>query len=153
MTLFCEKYIIKSLDKEHKIFLKDEITRSNDIYRTATGRILLANMNRDEVKKIYLKHGAPMENEWSGISSYSMLLSRLSEINKKSIMVMSDEIDGEINIGISGAIYKDYQCIGAIGITTKFPENEYESFSKNENHLTEILKKAIVEINRRLSYS
>ena len=148
-----EKYIIKSLDKEHKIFLKDESIRSDDIYRTATGRIILANMDEADVKNVYAKLGAPMENEWGGITSYEELTEQLNKITKTDIIVTTHRIEQEFNIGLGGAIFKGHKCLGAVGIAAKIPETELEDFLQRKNELIETLKKGIAEINRRLSYS
>ena len=148
-----EKYIIKSLDKEHKVFLKDESIRSDDIYRTATGRILLANMNAEELKKIYAKFGAPKESEWSGIQKYDQLAEKLAKIAKREIVVTTHRFGEEISVGFGGAIFKGYQCIGAVGLAAMLSESEYEEFFKHKNELIEILKRGIAEINRRIRYS
>ena len=148
-----EKYIIKSLDKEHKVFLKDESIRSDDIYRTATGRVILANMNGADVKKIYEKLGPPKENEWSGIQTYDQLAERLAKIAKREIVVTTHRFDGVISIGLGGAIFKGSQCLGAVGLAATFSESEYEEFSTRKGELCEMLKKGIAEINRRLRYS
>ena len=148
-----EKYIIKSLDKEHKFFMKDDSIRPSNIYRTATGRIILANMDESDVKKLYEKLGAPKENEWSGINSYDQLSEQLAKITKKDIIVTEHMIDQRIHAGLGGAIFKGHKCIGAIGIAAKLKEDEYESFIQTKNEFTQILKRGIAEINRRLKYS
>ena len=148
-----EKYIIKSLDKEHKMFLKDESIRSDDIYRTATGRILLANMSEAEVKNIYDKFGAPAEHEWSGIKSYEQLLKKLAKIEKREIVITKNELEDRVIVGLGGAIFKGDRCLGAIGIAARIPTSEYVDFAQREKELTEILKRGIAEINRRLRYS
>ena len=148
-----EKYIIKSLDREHKIFLKDESIRSDDIYRTATGRIILANMNAADVKKIYEKLGAPKEHEWGGIQTYDQLTQRLAKIAKREIVVTTHTFDARISMGFGGAIFKGSQCLGAVGLAATLSESEYEEFSTRKGELCEMLKKGIAEINRRLRYS
>jgi DNA-binding IclR family transcriptional regulator len=141
------------LDKEHKVFLKDESIRSDDIYRTATGRILLANMNAEELKKIYAKFGAPKESEWSGIQKYDQLAEKLAKIAKREIVVTTHRFGEEISVGFGGAIFKGYQCIGAVGLAAMLSESEYEEFLGHKNELIEILKRGIAEINRRIRYS
>jgi IclR family acetate operon transcriptional repressor len=147
-----EKYIIKSLDKEQKIFLKDESIRSDDIYRTATGRIILANMNTPDIKSIYAKFGNPQENEWSGIKSYDQLVEQLTKISKRDIVVTMHKINQEISVGLGGAIFKGHKCLGAVGLASMLSESEYENFPQREKELTETLKRGIAEINRRLNY-
>lgn len=147
-----EKYIITLIDKERKIFKEDEAIRIDDIYRTATGRIILANMEEEGIKKIYEKYGAPKTTEWEGVDTYEKLLSALAEIGKEDIITTVEKMKWGYRIGIGGAIFVGHKCIGAIGIAFVFSDEEYSAFQAKRAEVERILRKGITEINRRLRY-
>ena len=75
-----QKYIIDYIDEENRLFEHSGSIFTDDIYRTGTGRILLAHMSRDEIVDIYGKYGNPKNEDWSGITSFSELLAGLEKI-------------------------------------------------------------------------
>lgn len=44
-----KKYIIDRIDSQHHLLEEDRDILANDIYRTATGRVLLSNMSQEDV--------------------------------------------------------------------------------------------------------
>lgn len=147
-----EKYIITLIDKERKIFKEDETIRIDDIYRTATGRVLLANMEEEDVKKIYGKYGAPKKKEWEGVDTYEKLLSALGKIGKRDIVTTVEKMEWGYRVGIGGAVFAGYKCMGAIGVAFAFSDDEYPSFEMKRSETEKMLRKGIAEINRRMSY-
>ena len=148
-----KKYIINLTDNEHKIFQNKESLRVDDIYRTATGRIILANMDREQIKSIYKKYGPPTNKEWEGVDSYEALIDELSKIGKRDIIIVSEKKDSYYLIGIGGAIFNKNTCIGAVGVAMEIPEKEYEIFPSYQTEIIQTLRKGIAEINRRLGYN
>lgn len=148
-----KKYIINLTTNEHGAFHNKEKLRVDDIYRTSTGRIILANMDRDQIKSIYQKYGAPTKNEWEGVDSYETLIDELSKIGKRDIITVSEKKDSYYLVGIGGAIFNKNTCIGAVGIAFEIPEKEYENLPSYQTDIIRTLRKGITEINRRLEYN
>lgn len=150
-----KKFIIEALDDEHTIFDNKLNIRYDDIYRTATGRILLSRMNREEIEAIYKKYLLPDKNTWKEVTSYESLLSELEKISKKDVestQTYFPEQDA-YSIGYGCPIYKKKSCIGALGVAVSLCGDEYEEFIKNEDKIIKLLKTATTEINRRINYT
>ena len=149
-----KKFIIEYFDDEHKVFGNSENIRYDDIYRTATGRAILANMNRDEIQNIYKKYGIPKENMWNEVTSYESLLHELSKIGKNGVVITTHKAAEKdfLSVGYGCAIHKRSVCIGAVGIALSMPECDYNEFTEKEQKLCRLLQKAVSEINRRLNY-
>jgi DNA-binding IclR family transcriptional regulator len=53
------KFIIDYADTEQNFFFDHTTIRTDDIYRTATGRAILSHMDRGEIERIWEKYGKP----------------------------------------------------------------------------------------------
>lgn len=150
-----KKFIIEYFDDEHKVFGNKENIRYDDIYRTATGRAILANMNSDEIQNIFKKYAIPEKNMWPEVTSYESLIHELSKIGKNGIVVTAHKANENdyLSVGYGCAIHKRGNCIGAVGIAVTVLEQEYKFFLENENKLRKLLQKAVTEISRRLNYT
>ena len=150
-----KKIIIEYFDVVHQVFGNRENIRYDDIYRTATGRAILANMNRDEIYNIFQKYGVPEKNMWEEVTSYEALIRELSKIGRKDVVITrhSFENPDKMSIGYGCAIYKKSTCIGAVGIALSMAKNEYAVFNEEEQRIISHLHKAVSEITRRMNYS
>ena len=150
-----KKFIIEYFDDEHQVFGNRENIRYDDIYRTATGRAILANMNRDDIYNIFQKYGVPEKNMWEEVTSYEALIRELSKIGRKDVVITrhSFENPDKMSIGYGCAIYKKSTCIGAVGIALSMAKNEYAVFNEEEQRIISHLHKAVSEITRRMNYS
>ena len=148
-----QKFIIDYADTEQKLFEEHPNIRTDDIYRTATGRAILSHMNRDEIKAFWDKYGTPPPGHWDEITSYETLIQALNSIRQKKVVVSK----GEKNIGEQKAngyacpLFRRSNCIGAIGLALKLTEED-EDFGQREQELCRILVKGAKEIQRRLNY-
>ena len=148
-----QKFIIDYADTEQKLFEEHPNIRTDDIYRTATGRAILSHMNRDEIREFWNKYGTPPPGHWDEITSYETLLQALNSIRQKMVVVSK----GDKNIGEQKAngyacpLFRRSNCIGAIGLALKLTEED-EDFRQREQELCRILIKGAKEIQRRLNY-
>ena len=148
-----QKYTIDYIDSE-KIFHEISEIMPDDIYRTATGRIIMANMNKSDIKIIFEKNGIPPKGHWDEVSSLESLESKLSEFDKKGIVqTHCVRDDGKIMLGYASAIFRYTQCVGAIGVAVLCTREEYEQFEEKENLIKHNIIKVRTEIGRRLKYS
>jgi len=83
------KFIIDYADREQHLFEEKERIRIGDIYRTATGRAILAHMSEGEVREIYERYGNPEPGHWDRVRSYSDLVAALAELRCEKIVVSS----------------------------------------------------------------
>ena len=147
------KYIIDYADKEQRLFDENTKIRLGDIYRTATGRAILAHMSEPEVREIYARHGNPKPHHWERVNSYESLLSALLELRGKRVIV-SDAINGdklERARGYASPIFRGDVCVGAIGIALDATALEALT-SERDTEIRLLLEKGAREIRRRLEY-
>lgn len=69
----------------------------DDLYQTATGRLLLAHAPKEEVLKYVARRGLPSAREWDGIDSEKSLLKRLDALRNDG-MVVSESPNGGLVI-------------------------------------------------------
>lgn len=153
-----KKYIIDYVnsDSGYKFNRSDEDIFTDDIYRTATGRVILSHMSDSEVEKIYSLYGLPTSyDQWKEVESLETLKKELKKIREKSFCqsAVHTEKSGLYSFGYAMPIFEKYVCIGAIGVSIRIPPEEYESFKKEEPKVLAALQKATKEVNRRLKFN
>ena len=118
-------------------------SEEKDIYQTATGRIILACMERQKQETFIEKFGLP-NTMWAEINSKKELITELDKIKEKQFAI---HFDGEQIVGIGAPIYKKGEVIASVGVylpTVRFnPEAKKFIFSK----IAETTK----QINKELS--
>lgn len=150
-----KKFTIDHFDTSDKTLPDSYEIMPDDIYRTATGRIIMANMESSEVQDVFKKNGLPPKNHWDNITSLEDLKAKLSEIDKKSIIKTTHKQDDSdyLSIGYAAAIFKHTKCVGAIGVAVKLLEADLDDFLPEENEIKKHIITARTEIGRRLKYS
>ena len=145
------KFNIHRLDKNHPVITSKQGFMHDEIYVTATGKILLVNMGEMELKELYEK----IKDSDRDIPSYEVLKKELASISKKEILyVAGGESSTCKTRGYAGAIFQNGKCIGSLGIAANVYKDKTDEFiSEIEPLIKKDLKKAILEINRRLSYT
>lgn len=149
-----QKFIIDYADSEQNLFSKHSTIRADDIYRTATGRAILAYMDHDQIKDIWEKYGKPLAGHWDEITSFESLIEALEKIRLQEIVVSkATKKEGEKNaIGYAYPLFRRTTCIGAVGIAWKPLHSGEITDPQTEKQLCDILRKGAKEIMRRLSY-
>ncbi len=145
------KFIIDYVDDEQNLFVEHPQIRADDIYRTATGRVILAHMTIDEIREVYERYGMPQKGHWDKVTSYDSLIEELARLREKDV-VMSDSLeDGKLlSIGYASPIFKSDRCIGAVGIALRTPDGMPSP--EEEKRVISVLKKGVKEITHRLGY-
>ena len=149
-----QKYTIDYIDTENNILPQISEIMPDDIYRTATGRIIMTNMDKSDIKRIFEKNGIPPEGHWDEVSSLETLEAKLSELAKNGIsQTYYIGNDDKIMLGYAAAIFKYTTCVGAIGVAVLCTQEEYKQFEEKEKLIKRNIIKARTEIGRRLKYS
>lgn len=145
-----QKYIIEHLDSERKVFKERFSIKTDDIYRTATGRAILAQMKDEELQAVWKKNGPPKNGEWDEIQSYADLQKALENFRRQAVIITK----GKPNVphGFACPLFEDSICIGAIGIAWNPADESEDTQKETEGKLCAVLLKAVKEINHRLSY-
>ncbi len=148
------KYIVEYMDNEQNLFRERSLIKEDDIYRTATGRAILAQMNRDEIKEVWKSNGPPPEGDWDEVKSYEELLDALSEVKRQSVVITkgSKRKDSETR-GFACPLFQRSACIGAVGLAWTRSDESEEELARIEKKLCDVLLKGKKEIQRRLLYA
>lgn len=141
-----QKYIIDYIDEDDLYEDKPKIM-SDDIYRTATGRAILANMHPDKIYKIYQKFGKPKPNEWNEITSLNDLYTFAKKSKKEQIFKSVHHNNDGIYSGFASPLFSKKGCAGAIGIGVK---TKKPLSVKEENEIKSYLLKGIKIANEHL---
>lgn len=148
-----QKYTIDYIDTE-KLLPEISGIMPDDIYRTATGRIIMANMYKSDIKEVFEKNGIPPEGHWDEVTSFETLEAKLSEIDRNGIVqTYCVRDDGKIMLGYAAAVFRYTKCVGAVGVAVLCTKEEYEQFEEKEKLIKHNIIKARTEIGRRLKYS
>ena len=146
----CDKFIIDTHDSSHQMFKEDVQIRIDDIYRTAAGRAILAEMCDEDVIAVYQKHGPPPKGHWDEVDSVESLLSELKQLRKKKIVITrgSRSKNDRAALGIAKALFDKNHCVGAIGLAVWDEGIDEEALTR----LRGLLTKGAAEIQRRLDF-
>lgn len=148
------KYVIDRIDNEFFQGPQDEDIFTDDIYRTATGRAIMAHMDESEVAKIYETLGPPLENHWHGIDSYEQLTKRLYELRQDEYVLTESSERGYHSYGYAKPIFEHRRCIGALGVAAYCELYDQEEFlQKIHPKILSSLNKATREIDRRMKFN
>lgn len=145
-----DKFIIDTHDTSQIMFKERAKIRVDDIYRTAAGRAILAEMRKEDVIAVYEKHGLPPFGHWDEVDSIESLLTELRKIQKEKIVITRGHNSKEDRyaIGIAKAIFDKKHCVGAIGLAVWDEGIDDEELEK----LRRVLIKGAAEIQRRLNF-
>lgn len=147
------KYIIDCID-DGTVFSKKAKIRTDEIYRTATGRAILCNLSKEGIYQVYKKYGAPKKEDWDGITCFEELFEATQKLKKNNCFktrVVSRN-NQKVHIGYGVPIYRNIGCIGSVGVAVNLNINEEKSFG-DEAKIIKLLEKGAKEIKRRLSYN
>ena len=145
-----DKFIIDTHDTSQNMFKERAAIRTDDIYRTAAGRAILAEMSEEDVIAVYKKHGAPPLGHWDEVDGIESLLYELKSIRKQKTVVAKGprSKNDRPALGIARAIFDKRHCVGAVGIAVwddGLGDGELE-------RLRSVLERGAAEIQRRLTY-
>lgn len=149
-----KKYIIDRIPSDYYSVANEDILY-DDIYRTATGRMILANMSETEIDKIWSIYGPPTEKDsLPGVDSLESLKRKLAEFKKLDYTTtLTNERTCKL-YGYAMPIFEHYECIAALGVSARCNYGTEQEFHKNEEpKIINALTRATREINRRMRYN
>ncbi len=114
-----------------------------DMYITATGRMLLAYMNEYEIEAFIKNGGLPSELEWPGVASAAELKKMLRVIKDAGIVAFRKET----LFIISCPVFKGKEFVAALGMS--IPNAEFEV--TGADFYIECLKKSAKELSAEIS--
>lgn len=140
-----EKYTLDYAIGNYKLQNSGYDILLDDIYRTASGRLLTAHLSDDRLFDLISRHGLPKSPEWTDFPNISAF--------QKALKVLRDEpwisVENQYTIGYAAPLYDGKTVFAAIGLAVS-----KSSFSPDfsEIRLVQHLLHAAKEINRRLKF-
>ncbi len=148
-----KKYIIEHFDNYQKIYPEHWDIMEDSIYRTATGRVIMAFMPMDKVYKIWEKLGPPRKGHWEAVKTYKDLQEELLKIRTQTMVITDADPNHPKPItGFACPILKGNKCIAALGIAWSRTTESDEEYRIIKEKLYKRLLLAKKEIERRLNY-
>lgn len=124
-----QKYIVDYIDSEQHPFVPPIELFNDDIFQTATGRILASNLRRYEFDKVIERHGLPKYIGKIEIRNSDQLYKNLESIKKEKIVKVCSVRNNIYVHNYAFGIYRDARCIASIGVTV-YTENDFISDEK-----------------------
>lgn len=146
-----KKFIIDLIDPTQHILPNSADIRPDDIYRTATGRAILANLRPDEVSAIYARFGAPGA-QWDNMESLDELQAAAASLPRRGVIVTEQPRNGAIALGYGKAVHSATGCVGAVGVAAEVPPAERAQFAARDPAIRRALAQCVAEIERRMQF-
>ena len=145
------KYVIDYID-DGQIFESKQKIRKDDIYRTATGRVILENMSDEQIHAIWQKYGKPTKAHWAEIETVDDLLGYRNNAAKAEVIATRMENrDGSIHYGYAAPIKSGIRCMGALGVAVKLSADQEKAFlEQQENNIKNLLSKGAALVSKRI---
>lgn len=146
-----KKYIIDRVASQNIYSDGDAGILDDDIYRTVTGRVLLANCTPDKVSEIYNALGSPDISVWREASTAEGFYSQLGIIREDTCYYQRSINGAFVWHSFALPIYRSKSCIGALGLAIKL-EGSAGSMSLDTNKYKALMIKCRKELERRLRF-
>lgn len=147
-----KKYIIDRYPENQIYRDKEAHILSDDLYRTVTGRVLLANITTDKALEIYRTLGAPQVGEWKEAMTLDGFLSELAAIRRTVCYYCKTGDSSSSWHSFATPIFKGKTCEAALGLAIKV-ENADENVNFDTAKHSSLMIKCRKEIERRLKFS
>jgi len=146
------KYVVDYVEGPMNLAKMNEDIYIDNIYRTATGRMILSHMNNEDIYEVVRKIGLPNKTEWQNVLSLEELLKELSKIKKQQSYFAYSQHHGVCSIGISAPIFESKKIAGAVGIAFNSDDVPNETDKEFADYKKYIVA-AAAEMTRRIEFS
>jgi len=148
-----KKYIIDRV-ADDGVYLDEQANLLvDDLYRTVTGRVILANIPYHEALEIFENMGMPTEEDsWPEVDSSSGFRLELEQIRKQKCYYHYAIKDGYQWFAFAVPVFREKNCIGALGLSIR-KNMEEAGPDKNTFEKTEkMMIRCRWELERRLCF-
>ncbi|GAB3180569.1 IclR family transcriptional regulator [Telluribacter humicola] len=137
-----KRYILHIVHSDQDLQVRSRTERN--VYETATGRLLLANLTPKEQENFIQANGIPPADTWKEAANRPELEEALTKIKAEGFVITLDSVKHVV--GLAAPIRKDNKVIAALSIF--LPESRYSGARKKL--LAQSLKEAADKISIRL---
>lgn len=148
-----KKYIIDRVSDVSLYSDNDASILGDDLYRTVTGRVLLAAAPLDAALSVYDSIGAPRKGEWNEARTRDSFISELSHISRLSCYSCINESVGNYSwLSFACAVRRGGMCVGAIGLALRYESNDMLPCKADIEKIRKTVTKSKTELERRLDF-
>jgi DNA-binding IclR family transcriptional regulator len=105
------RIILSKISGDDIYQVREQFLMREDIYRTATGRLLVAHAPKHELHSVLTRKGLPDKDQWPEADSQKKLVIALEKIRKDGKVMTSDSV-----AGISFPLYEKGKVVAALGL-------------------------------------
>lgn len=145
-----KKYIIDYVEGDLHYNDSGAFIMGDDLYRTVTGRVVLANIPTHEALEIFDSNGVPENGHWDEVCDSRSFLEELDMIRHKKVLDAVSENGSRVYTSFAVPIFCDKKCIGSLGLVTV---REGMGLAETELvNVKELMRRARKEFERRLEF-
>ncbi len=145
-----KKYIIDHVEGCLKYSDSGASIFCDDIYRTVTGRVILANLPLDEALDFYNKNGVPKNGNWDEVRDVDSYMRELRLIRRLKVLT-SEEPSGRY-VAFACPVFREGVCLGAVGLVLNRSGELSKEYEQNKAVCRSYVLSAAKETERRLAF-
>jgi IclR family acetate operon transcriptional repressor len=138
----CKVKIIAQSQFKRSVMVSSEVYKDLSLYRSVTGRILIAYAPEEQLKKIIEVNGYPNQ-AWNNISNWNELQACINEIRKNDIVIMENQ-EQEIKAFAVPILNAGNEIYASLGLTVPLSRLDEKSvltaLRENQNNMNEAIK-------------
>lgn len=145
VTLFRNRrYLVQMYEANHDIRINSDMFLSNDVYTTATGHVLLANLGERDLESFLRIEGLPRPSQWPGAGSRKNLNESLRRIREQGF---EKTAIGENIRAFAVPIRESDRVVAALGV----PVPSFRYREENDTHLLGRMRTTVGRIEEALA--
>lgn len=137
-----ERVILHEVKSTHELQVVN--SREKEVYRTSTGRMILACMDKNELDNFVKKNGLPSKDFWPEASDKDKLIQQLQKIKSRGICLQESK---NHVVGLAIPIFINNKVIASLG--AYLPLSRYKS--DFQDLIINELRKTGEKINKKLN--
>jgi len=140
-----KRFVLIQVDGSRNVTINKNFFFQENIYSTATGRLLLAFLSPSELDIFIKKYELPDKNDWPGVNTKKKLIASISEIRKEGMVINITENDVA---GIAFPIRQKGKVIAALGLflpSFRFKGTHKEQILKKMKETSERMNRALTD--------
>ena len=145
------KYIVHYINGERPLTVKGNIYMGH-VYETATGRVLVSNLDEERRMEFLHSKGLPTAEQWPEAAANAALRQEMRRIRSQGYAVVEASFGDMRDIAIGAPVFSGLDVICAIGIAMRYvPKSEEYPQAEIDGYVQHLLTGAR-EINHRLTF-
>ncbi len=156
--------VIFAIMKNEKKYIVDRVTGNldyqdreadilnDDLFRTVTGRVILANIPKHEAVTAYRNNKEKAVKDWSEAATEALYLDQLSKIKQLPVYFRRTSLKKEVLGSFATPVIHSGRCIGALGGVLTLSNEPTLADEEKLQDIFRALRRCAKEIVRRMDF-